>query len=230
MLKKLLVLSIMLVGGLTQAEEKGNKLVTSIYFDTGVSKVNDSELAKLKEAAEAIKQEKMVVALIGNADKRGGRLYNLDLADKRANEVKQALMDLGVSEAQLLVNVSQGEEKPLAPADGLKEHLQTNRRVDVVQIKPLTVTKVRTDPVIVPYEVEKLLIRRHRLTFLGGFAPSGVTNAKKLAVNTYSVEEDFDFELGLSYSYLTSVFDNRLSVSGTVYTNKSGFVGLGLDF
>jgi len=230
MLKKLLVLSIMLVGGLTQAEEKGNKLVTSIYFDTDKSTVNDTELEKLKTAAEIIKKQKMVVVLLGNADKRGSRLYNLDLADRRAKEVKQALISLGVTEPQLLVDVSQGKEKPLAPDDGLKEHLQINRRVDVVQIKPLTVTKVRTDPVIVPVYEEKLLVRRHRVSLLGGYTPSGVTNPKIIGANTYSVREDFDLEVGLSYSYLTPVFDNRLSVTGVGFTSKSGFLGLGLDF
>lgn len=231
-MKKLIISITLLMTGAAFSETA--KPLSSVYFDTDISVVKNEEAAKLKSIAEEIISKNMVVALIGNADKRGSSVYNFKLADKRANAVKSVLMSLGVSEKQLVVSVSQGKEKPLAPADNLPAHLQSNRRVDVVVIEPLTVTVTKTKTVIVskPYkvEVEKRLVRRHRFSILGGYTPSGVNKAKVIAPNTYQIKEDFDLELGGSYSFLTPLFNDRLSITGMGFTNKSGFIGLGLDF
>ena len=49
----------------------------------------------------------------GNTDERGGREYNLALGQKRAEAVKQRLMLLGATDAQM-ETVSFGKEKPKA--------------------------------------------------------------------------------------------------------------------
>jgi len=225
MFKHLVVIAALLVSSVCFAEEaKSNKLITSVHFDTDKSAIRENEVEKLQLAAESIKANKLIVAVIGNADKRAGRLYNLALAERRANAVKAALVSAGAPEDQIVVEVSQGEEKPLAPNDNLPEHLQANRRVDVILVRPLIQTRTETVPVV------KELVRRHRVAVLGGLAPSGVNKAKLVAPNTFVVKEDFDLEAGLSYSFLTPLFNNRLSVTGAGFTNKSGFIGIGLDF
>ena len=47
----------------------------------------------------------------GHADERGTRDYNLALADRRANSVRNYLIALEVSETRVL-SISYGEERP----------------------------------------------------------------------------------------------------------------------
>ena len=70
------------------------------------------------------------VAVEGHTDERGGREYNLALGQKRAEAVKQRLMLLGASDAQI-ETVSFGEEKPRA-VGSTEEAWAQNRRADIV--------------------------------------------------------------------------------------------------
>jgi peptidoglycan-associated lipoprotein len=51
----------------------------------------------------------------GHCDDRGTEAYNLSLGERRANAVKQFLLDAGI-DASRIETVSYGEEKPLDPA------------------------------------------------------------------------------------------------------------------
>lgn len=195
-------------------------LKAEIYFDTDKSEVKPSEHKKLHDVAAFLVHHQAASIIIGNADKRASRLYNLDLGFRRAESVRAFLVELGVDPKAIIIAASYGEEKPLAPNDNLKEHLAVNRRADVI-----TIFAERKEVV-----VEKLVVRRHRVSVLGGYAPSGLKPTKQIGPNTFEVKEDFDPELGVSYSFLTPLFNNRLSITAAGFTNKSGFLGLGLDF
>jgi len=69
------------------------------------------------------------VTVEGHTDERGGREYNLALGQKRAEAVKQRLMLLGVTDAQI-ETVSFGEEKPRGSGAGEDAWAQ-NRRADL---------------------------------------------------------------------------------------------------
>ncbi|MET3443005.1 peptidoglycan-associated lipoprotein [Variovorax paradoxus] len=68
------------------------------------------------------------VMIEGHTDSRGGREYNLALAQRRAESVQRALMQLGVP-AERIEAVSWGMEKPASP-ETTEEGYQLNRRAE----------------------------------------------------------------------------------------------------
>lgn len=103
----------------------------SVYFDFD-SFVVKSEYQSVVEAhgqyLASTKNRRVVVE--GNTDERGGREYNLALGQKRAEAVKQRLMLLGATDAQV-ETVSFGKEKPKAVGSN-EEAWAQNRRADIV--------------------------------------------------------------------------------------------------
>jgi peptidoglycan-associated lipoprotein len=103
----------------------------SVYFDFD-SFVVKAEYQPVVEAhgkyLASTKNRRIVVE--GNTDERGGREYNLALGQKRAEAVKQRLMLLGATDAQI-ETVSFGKEKPKAMGSN-EEAWAQNRRADIV--------------------------------------------------------------------------------------------------
>ena len=103
----------------------------SVFFDFD-SFVVKSEYQPVVEAhgkyLASTKNRRVVVE--GHTDERGGREYNLALGQKRAEAVKQRLMLLGASDAQI-ETVSFGKEKPKAVGSN-EEAWAQNRRADIV--------------------------------------------------------------------------------------------------
>lgn len=84
---------------------------TPIYFDFDSSVVKDTYHDQLVKVSEAMKPEHASVKVGGHCDERGTREYNLALGSRRASEVKNTLVQMGVSEAKIST-VSYGKEKP----------------------------------------------------------------------------------------------------------------------
>lgn len=103
----------------------------SVYFDFDSFLVK-SEYQPVVEAhgkyLASTKNRRVVVE--GHTDERGGREYNLALGQKRAEAVKQRLMLLGATDAQI-ETVSFGKEKPKA-VGSTEEAWAQNRRADIV--------------------------------------------------------------------------------------------------
>jgi len=207
----------LLFGATARAGEK-------VFFETDKSSLSFIEKEKVITLAEKAKRDGTVIVIVGNADKRGSRLYNLDLGMRRAQAVFDALVEQGVSESQLVITLSQGEERPLAPADSLKEHLATNRRVDVVTVEAGTNTVIVKVPVEVVRDVPSY--RKNRVSLLAGLGPYGL-DKKTLGVNHYLVSRDYSAVFGLGYS---RSLNSRFSVGLMGFTNNSYFINLGLDF
>lgn len=70
------------------------------------------------------------ITLEGHGDERGTREYNLALGERRAQAVKQFLMNNGVADEQLQI-LSYGEERPADTRDN-EEAWAKNRRVELV--------------------------------------------------------------------------------------------------
>jgi peptidoglycan-associated lipoprotein len=85
----------------------------------------------LNALGDQLKANKSAVAQIeGHCDERGSIEYNLALGDKRAQSVKNYLVQLGVETARI-TTVSYGEEKPAA--EGHDESTWSkNRRAEFV--------------------------------------------------------------------------------------------------
>ena len=86
----------------------------NIYFDFDRYNLDPDAQRALKMKAAFMKANPKIKARIeGHCDERGTDEYNLALGDRRANSVKEFLLNLGIAESRL-TSISHGEEKPVA--------------------------------------------------------------------------------------------------------------------
>ena len=86
----------------------------TVYFALDSSTVKSSEGSKLEAVANYYRSNFAGDLLIeGHCDERGTEGYNLSLGDKRANALREYLINLGVSPARIHT-VSLGEAQPAA--------------------------------------------------------------------------------------------------------------------
>lgn len=189
----------------------------TILFDTGKADIKASEQAKIAEVATVAKQGNAVAVIVGHTDKRGDRLFNLKLGADRAEAVKKALVALGVREELILVTVSYGKEKSLAPDDNLPAHLAVNRRVELKLIRNLVKTETK---------VVERPDRKNRLALSGGIAPMGLDKDALTALST-KITQDYAPSLGLTY---TRKLNDRFNLGASGFTNNSYYLNFGLDF
>jgi len=102
-----------------------------VFFDWDRSNLSQQAMATIQQAANAFKTKGSArVVATGHADRSGPENYNMALSLRRANAVKDALVQNGVPATAISV-VGKGESQPLVPtADGVRE--PQNRRVEIV--------------------------------------------------------------------------------------------------
>ena len=84
----------------------------TVYFDYDRATIRDDQKATLRANAGAIRAGSWSTVVIeGHCDERGSEEYNLALGERRANAVKQYLIDSGVSTSRV-DTVSFGEASP----------------------------------------------------------------------------------------------------------------------
>lgn len=97
-----------------------------VYFDFDSYSVRDDAAPVLDaQAAWLAKYPSVTVRIEGNADERGTREYNLGLGARRANSVRDYLVNRGVSASRINV-VSYGKERPIDPGT-TEDAYQRNR-------------------------------------------------------------------------------------------------------
>ncbi len=102
-----------------------------VYFDFDQSNVRGDAQAVLKSNADWLRANpKVNVRIEGNCDERGTREYNQALGQRRAQNTKKYLADLGIP-ANRITLISYGKEKP-ACSESAEGCWQRNRRSDVV--------------------------------------------------------------------------------------------------
>ncbi len=116
-------------GGEYLDDPTAGELGMVIYFDFDSSEVRpqDHDLVA-RHAMQAGNNPGTRVRLEGHADERGSREYNIGLAERRAQAVRQMLMIQGVAPDQIST-VSFGEERPVAFGSSESDYAQ-NRRVE----------------------------------------------------------------------------------------------------
>jgi peptidoglycan-associated lipoprotein len=99
-----------------------------IHFEYNSSLIKDSESIRvIQKIAEYMKRHpRFYVFVEGHCDKRGSSSYNLALGANRANTVRTAIVQEGVSPDQLFT-ISYGKERPLFEDEG-DEFFRLNRR------------------------------------------------------------------------------------------------------
>lgn len=109
-----------------------------IYFDYDSPSLKPGALEVLKKNAEYLKANKANDYLVaGYCDDRGTTEYNLALGQKRAKEVREYYLKLGVP-AQSVATISYGKERPSC-AQSAEECWSANRRAET-QLRARTVS------------------------------------------------------------------------------------------
>lgn len=102
-----------------------------IYFGFDSNTVGDDYVELVKHHGKYLSfNTNASVRLEGHADERGSREYNVALAERRAEAVKQLMLYEGASNAQISI-ISFGEEKPVAFGRD-EESMSLNRRVEII--------------------------------------------------------------------------------------------------
>ncbi len=119
--------------GVLEDENTIRGLLQSVYFDFDRSAIKQAERSKIKAAADYLtKTPQYRMLLEGHCDWRGTAEYNLGLGDRRAQAVKQFLVELGIPPSRL-ETLSKGSLG--AVEKGTEEQMAHDRRVDFVILK-----------------------------------------------------------------------------------------------
>ena len=102
-----------------------------VYFEFDSNSVADDYIELVKHHGKYLSFNTAAsVRLEGHADERGTREYNVALAERRAQAVKQLMLYEGAGDDQISI-ISYGEEKPVAFGHD-DESMSLNRRVEIV--------------------------------------------------------------------------------------------------
>ena len=102
-----------------------------LYFAYDRSDINSAGRAKIRNLAKMIKDNDLSVRVEGHCDERGTREYNLALGEKRAQSVKNYLINLGIS-ADRVSTISYGKERPAVVGSNDGAWAQNRRSVTIV--------------------------------------------------------------------------------------------------
>jgi peptidoglycan-associated lipoprotein len=102
----------------------------TVYFDFDRAVIRDDQKPSMRSNASAAQEheEWRIIVVEGNTDERGTEEYNLALGERRANSVKQYLVNSGIP-ASRVDTVSFGESKPAVQGHD-EAAWKWNRRAD----------------------------------------------------------------------------------------------------
>ncbi|RKY78877.1 hypothetical protein DRQ12_05040 [candidate division KSB1 bacterium] len=115
--------------------EKGKKLILrGINFESGSAQLTPDSYAVLDTVYESLAANpEVVVEIRGHTDSVGDWNYNLKLSQKRAEVVKQYLVNCGIDPSRIRA-VGYGEKDPIA-SNATAKGRALNRRIEFVRIK-----------------------------------------------------------------------------------------------
>ena len=100
-----------------------------VYFEFDQALIRSDGRTALRGVAECLSANaEWSVKVAGHADERGSTEYNLGLGERRANAVRDYLINLGVGSRQM-ATISYGEERP-ATQGASEDAWSQNRRVE----------------------------------------------------------------------------------------------------
>jgi peptidoglycan-associated lipoprotein len=113
-------------------QEHGRSTIglSPIYFDFDQAAVRPDMADRMIQNSDFLKQSPNAVVIEGNCDDRGTKEYNLALGERRAINVRDYLVNLGIDSARIRT-VSYGEERPLFVEQDEFSWSQ-NRRADFI--------------------------------------------------------------------------------------------------
>ncbi len=113
--------------------ENGRIALYGIYFDFDKADLKPESQPTIKQIAQLLKdQPKLELVIVGHTDNQGGLEYNMDLSNRRAQAVRDALVrDQGIAPARLSA-WGAGYLAPVA-SNRTEEGRAKNRRVELVE-------------------------------------------------------------------------------------------------
>ena len=97
------------------------------YFDLDRYNIRSDAAAALSSDADFLRNRSSIVFTVeGHCDARGSEEYNIGLGDRRANSVKEHLVNLGISEDRIRT-ISYGKSRPSC-SESNEDCWQQNRR------------------------------------------------------------------------------------------------------
>lgn len=115
--------------------KEGKFVTNAIYFDINSATIKPESWSGLNQAAQAIQSVKGKIMIIGHTDSDGNDATNLSLSKKRAESVKQALVNHFAIEDARLMTDGKGESVPV-DTNQTSEGKANNRRVEFVRQNP----------------------------------------------------------------------------------------------
>jgi OOP family OmpA-OmpF porin len=114
--------------------EEGKFSTTGILFDVNSAKIKPESSGVLREIADVLKKfPDIKVKIIGHTDSDGTDAANLELSKKRAEAVKQSLVNESGIEAARLESDGKGEKEAVGD-NKTREGKAQNRRVEFIKI------------------------------------------------------------------------------------------------
>jgi outer membrane protein OmpA-like peptidoglycan-associated protein len=117
-----------------QAEQTERGIVLTlgdVLFETAEANLQPGAMSTIDRLADFMDEyPQRRVMIEGHTDSRGSDAFNLDLSERRADSVRDALVDRGVA-ADRLQAVGLGESYPIASNENTAG-MQENRRVEIV--------------------------------------------------------------------------------------------------
>ena len=115
-------------------EELFAQRVRDVYFDYDADAIRPDQQSAVQGDAQFLSQHPNIQFTVeGHCDERGSTEYNLALGDRRANSVKNALVQAGLSVSRIKT-ISYGKEKPFC-TESNESCWQQNRRGHFVYSK-----------------------------------------------------------------------------------------------
>ena len=122
-------------GGANYDNPNAEDVIATVYFGFDQYAVPQSERAKVKSTANALKaNEALKVVLVAHTDAFGTEEYNLALSDKRGAAVLAYLSNEGVSHTRAEI-VARGENNATPNVAKDSPQAKQDRRVDIIRIR-----------------------------------------------------------------------------------------------
>jgi peptidoglycan-associated lipoprotein len=107
----------------------------TVYFDYDRSAVRSSERSKVEAVAAFLRDNSGQGVLVeGHCDERGTEQYNLSLGDRRAQAIREYLVNLGIDSQRIHV-ITYGEAQPAVSGHD-ESSWSRNRRGEFILLKP----------------------------------------------------------------------------------------------
>ena len=111
-------------------EQKRIEIKQKVHFRTAKWSILPKSYKLLQDVAQVLKDfPKMKVSIEGHTDSRGGDRYNQRLSEKRANSVREHLIERHDVDPDRLQSIGYGETKPIA-SNRTARGREANRRVE----------------------------------------------------------------------------------------------------